>query len=310
MPEQTKPRIGFVGVGLMGHGMAKHILKHGYATTIHAHRKRESIDDLVRSGATETTQLAQLARTSDIVLLCVSNSDVVDDVIFGSEGLLAGAQPGLVFVDTGTSRPDRTCQVNDRLRTAGMLFADAPLSRSPAKAEEGQLVSLTSCEMELFARIKPVLDTYSEVVLHVGEQVGKAHQLKLINNFIAGAYTCAWAEAYNACLAAGIEPEHLHAVVSAAGMDCLNFQNYSKFVLANDTGGHKFAVENLHKDMRYYQHFAQEEGIMTTMVDPILQLLTLAVQRGYGKDYVPVMPKVVGEINNKPAGDLPRGRLV
>ena len=303
----AKPAVGFVGVGLMGHGMAKHILLAGHSLTVCANKNRKPVDDLVEQGATEAASLAELAQASEIVILCVSNSEAVEQVLFADDGLLAGAAKGTIFIDAGTSRPEETKKVNSRLREAGMLFADAPLSRSPAKAEEGALVSFASCEAGLMERIQPVLASYSEVVLHVGEEVGKAHQLKLINNFISGAYICCWSEGYNACMAAGIEPKHLHEVVSSAGMNCLNFQNYSKFVLEGDPNGHKFAIENLHKDMRYYAELAGKLGSMTAIGDPVRQLIALADQRGYGKDYATVMPKVVGEINNKPAGDLPRG---
>lgn len=305
MPE---PRIGFVGVGLMGHGMAKHLLKKGHPLSLYVHVNRAPAEDLLEQGAEEAVSLKELAAASDIVMLCVSNSEAVEQALFSDGGLLAGAVPGTVFIDTGTSRPAATREVNMRLRAAGMLFADAPLSRSPAKAEEGALVSFASCERKLMDRIEPVLASYSEVVLHVGEEPGQAHQLKLINNSINACYVGAWSEGYSACMAAGIEPAHLHAVVSAAGMNCLNFQNYSRFVLEGTQEGHKFTVANLHKDMNYHQELARDLGMSAPIADAALQLLRLAVARGYGADYAPVLPKVAGELNGTPAAALPRGR--
>ncbi len=304
----SQPRLGFVGVGLMGHGMAKHLLKQGHQLSLYIHRNRAPAEDLLKQGAEEAGSLKELAAASDMVLLCVSNSEAVEQALFSEDGLLAGAAPGTVFIDTGTSRPAATREVNIRLRAAGMLFADAPLSRSPAKAEEGALVSFASCERELMDRIEPVLACYSEVVLHVGEDPGQAHQLKLINNSINACYVGAWSEGYSSCLAAGIEPRHLHAVVSAAGLNCLNFQNYSRFVLEGTQEGHKFTVANLHKDMNYHQELARELGLSAPIADAALQLLRLAVARGYGDDYAPVLPKVAGELSGTPAADLPRGR--
>lgn len=304
----SQPRLGFVGVGLMGHGMAKHLLKQGHQLSLYVHRNRAPIEDLLKQGAQEAGSLKELAAASDMVLLCVSNSEAVEQALFGEDGLLAGAAPGTVFIDTGTSRPAATREVNARLRAAGMLFADAPLTRSPAKAEEGALGSFASCERELMDRIEPVLACYSEVVLHVGEEVGQAHQLKLINNSIGASYIGCWSEAYSACMAAGIEPKQLHAVVSTAGMNCVNFQNYSRFVLEGTQEGHKFAVTNLHKDMNYYQELARELGMSSPIADAALQLLRLAMARGYGEDYATVLPKVAGELNGTPAADLPRGR--
>lgn len=307
MNDSNKAAVGFVGAGLMGHGMAKHVLLGGHPLTVIANRNREPIEDLVEQGAHEASSLAELAGRSEVIILCVSNSDVVEHVVFGENGLLAGAAEGTVFVDSGTSRPAASVAVNARLRAAGMLYADAPLSRSPAKAEEGAVVTFASCEAALMERLTPLFECYSEHVFHVAEEVGKAHQLKLINNFISAAYVASWAEAYNACLAAGIEPKALHEVVSSAGMNCLNFQNYSKFVLEHDPSGHKFAIENMHKDLRYHAELAAALGVSTAVADPVRQLFALAESRGYGKDFATVMPKVVGEINNKPAGELPRG---
>ena len=306
---ESKPAIGFVGAaGLMGRGMAKHLLKAGHELRLCVHRSRGPAEQLLAAGALEAASLKELAAASDMVILCVTDSDAVEQVLFGAEGLLAGARPGTVFIDTGTSRPDRSRAANERLRAAGMLYADAPLARSPAKAEEGALASFASCEQSLMERIEPVLACYSEVVLHIGEEPGQAHQLKLVNNSISAAYIGCWSEAYSACMAAGIEPRHLHAVVSAAGMNCLNFQNYSRFVLEHTQEGHKFAVKNLHKDMNYFQDLARELGVSAPIADAALQLLRVAVARGYGEDYAPVLPKVAGEISGTPAGDLPRGR--
>ena len=292
----------------MGRGMARHLLKAGHGLRLCVHRRRGPAEELLAQGAAEDASLRELAAASELVIMCVTDSDAVEQAVFGADGLLAGARPGTVFIDAGTSRPDRSRAVNERLRAAGMLFADAPLSRSPAKAEEGALVSFASCERSLFERIEPALACYSEVTLHVGEEVGKAHQLKLINNSINAAYVGCWSEAYSACMAAGIEPAHLHAVVSAAGMDCLNFQNYSRFVLEHTQEGHKFAVKNLHKDMNYFQDLARELGVSAPIADAALQLLRVAVARGYGEDYAPVLPKVAGEVSGTPAADLPRGR--
>ncbi len=287
----------------MGRGMARHILKNGHGLRLCVHRNRSAAEELLAQGAAEDGSLRELAAASDVVILCVTDSDAVEQAVFGADGLLAGAKPGTVFIDTGTSRPDRSRAVNERLRAAGMLYADAPLSRSPAKAEEGALVSFVSCETELFERVEPVLACYSEIVLHIGERVGQAHQLKLINNSISAAYIGCWSEAYSACMAAGIAP-----VVSAAGMNCLNFQNYSRFVLEHTQEGHKFAVKNLHKDMNYFQDLARELGVSAPIADAALQLLRVAVARGYGEDFAPVLPKVAGEISGTPAGELPRAK--
>lgn len=302
-----KLKIGFVGAGLMGHGMAKHVLAAGYPLTVIANTNRKPIDSLVSLGASEAHSLAELAQASEVIILCLSNSQIVEEVILGEAGLLNNANAGTIIIDATTSYPDSTKMLNEKVRAKDCLFADAPMSRSPQKAEEGQLVAYTSCEQELFATIKPIMESYCEYVIYLGDRVGMAHEVKLMNNFIAVSYISTWAEAYNTCIAKGIDPKGLHEVVSSAGLNCLNFQNYSKFVLDGNQNGHKFSVANTHKDIDYYVKMAAAAGIRTEMAQPALALFAEAVERGYGKDYGPVMPKVVGEINDTPAKELPRG---
>ena len=308
MNDKTLPKIGFVGLGLMGHGMAKNLLANSYDLAVIAHKNRKPVEDMVILGADEVKSYKELAEYADIIIICVTDSDAMTEIIFATNNLYESAKEGTIIVDTGTSRPNETFKIHRALARKKIEFVDAPLSRSPAKAETGELVTLTSCPKNVFKKLKPVFEAYSEIVLHVGEEVGLAHKLKLINNFISSAYIQSWSEGYNACMAANIDVKHLHAVVSAAGMNCLNFQNYSKFVLENTQDGHKFAVKNLRKDINYFHELASELGATTFIADPILQSLNLAVERGYGDDYATVMPKVIGEINNKPAGKLPRGK--
>lgn len=291
----------------MGHGMAKHAMAAGHPLTVIAHSNRKPVEDLVAGGATEAKNYAELAAASDIIIMCVSNSDVVEDAVLGDDGLLANANPGTVFIDTSTSYPARTRSLNHQVRDAGCLMADAPLSRTPEKAEQGQLATYVSCEQELYDRIKPILETYCELVIYLGEEVGIAHEVKLINNFIAMSMISTWSEAYNTCIARGIDPKGLHEAVSSGGLNNLNFQNYSKFILDGNPNGHKFSIANCRKDIAYYVKLAQESGLNTMMADPTLQMFTLAVARGYGDDYATIMPKIIGELNNTPAAELPRG---
>ena len=304
-----KLKVGFVGVGLMGHGMAKHAMLNGHPLTVIANRNRKPIDSLVEKGASEAKSLAELAKASEVIIMCLTDSDTVDQVLFGEDGLAKNANEGTIFIDSTTAYPPRTIEVNKKLRELGHLFADAPLSRTPAKAEEGKLATYTSCEQELFDRIKPILDTYCEVVIYLGSEVGMAHKVKLMNNFIALSMVCTWSEAYNSCIGSGIDPMGLYEVVSGAGLNCLNFQNYSKFITENTQGGHKFSVANARKDVDYYVKFAKEAGLSVTLAEPTLALLNAAAERGYADDFATVMPKVVGEINGTEAGNLPRGTV-
>src|SRR5204862_5303996 len=135
----TLPRIGFIGIGMMGHGMAKNLLAKGYGLTFKAHRNRERLPDLIAAGATEAQTPAAVARGADIVFICVSSSPQVEEIVFGGDGLAQAAHDGLMIVDTSTAEPSSTARIRAELAKKGTCYIDAPLARTPKEAEEGRL---------------------------------------------------------------------------------------------------------------------------------------------------------------------------
>src|ERR671928_215441 len=135
----SKQKIGYIGVGLMGHGAAKNILAKGHPLTIMGHRNRAPVDDLVKRGATEGKSAAELARGSDILFLCLPSSVEVEATIYGAGAVLEGAHAGLILVDSTTADPNSTRRIAEDLKKKGTRMLDAPLGRTPKEAEEGKL---------------------------------------------------------------------------------------------------------------------------------------------------------------------------
>src|SRR5436190_24085656 len=125
-------RIGFIGIGLMGHGMAKNLLEKGHPLIVLGHRNRAPVDDLVGRGAAEAQSPAEVARSSNIVFLCVTGSPEVEALVRGAEGLKTGASRGLIIVDCSTSDPNSTIALAAELKSIGVAFCDAPLGGTPA----------------------------------------------------------------------------------------------------------------------------------------------------------------------------------
>ncbi len=150
-------RIGFIGAsGLMGHGMAKNLLAKGHPMTITVHRNRGRVADLLAAGATLAASHAELARQSDIVLVCVTGSPEVEAALGGPKGLLEGAPHGLLVVDCSTAEPDSTARLRERCAAAGVGLLDAPLARTPVEAEQGRLNVMVGVTPEAFATLLPV----------------------------------------------------------------------------------------------------------------------------------------------------------
>ena len=156
----TKQRIGLVGAGLMGHGIAKNLVEKGFPLVVRAHRNRAPIDDLVRRGAREVASNADLARGADIVVLCVTGAPQVEEIVFGTDGILSAARAGLIVVDTSTCEPSMTTRTREALAKREVRFVDAPLARTPVEAEQGRLNTMVGADDATFAELRPVLAAY------------------------------------------------------------------------------------------------------------------------------------------------------
>jgi len=126
-----KPRIGFIGLGLMGHGIAKNILEKGHSLTVVAHRNRKPIEDLTARGAIEATNATEMAQQSDIIFICVTGSPEVEDVLRHRHGVLEGLNPGTVIADCSTAEPGSTLRMAALTEARGGRFVDTPLVRTP-----------------------------------------------------------------------------------------------------------------------------------------------------------------------------------
>ena len=279
-------RIGFIGAsGLMGHGMAKNLHAKGYPLSITVHRNRERVADLLAAGATLAATPTALARSSDIVFLCVTGSPQVEAAVSGPEGLLAGAARGLLIVDTSTAEPESTNRLRALCEAQGVTYIDAPLARTPVDAEAGRLNVMVGATDAQFAQLEPVLKAFAENVFHVGAP-GAGHVIKLLNNFIAQAQCTAVAEAFAVGQKAGVDLKQLMALISAGGVNSGLIQIMGK-TLDGDLAGIKFEMNNARKDIRYYTHLAENLAVPTVVGEAVHQSLALACALGFGEKYVP-----------------------
>lgn len=293
-----KPVVGFIGVGLMGWGMARNAVEKGYPLRVVAHRKREAVDDLVGRGAQECADIPALARECDIIVLCVTGSPEVEEAV---SGIVPAARDGLTIIDSSTSDPDVTERLAGELAGRGITLIDAPLSRTPAHAWEGELTTYVGGSEDQVARVRPLLETWASAVIAVNGPVGTAHAIKLINNLVAIGYGAVWSECYAMIRKIGASPAVFHEVVTNSGMTCGNFQNFSKYVLEGDATAHKFSLDNVLKDLTYYTRLASKHQASTLMSSGALQLLRAGNALGFGPRYLPEMSDITLILN----GDEP-----
>jgi 3-hydroxyisobutyrate dehydrogenase-like beta-hydroxyacid dehydrogenase len=289
-----KERIGFVGVGLMGHGMAKNIVEKGYALTVLGHRNRTPVEDLLARGAKEAKSARELAEASDIVFICVTGSPEVEGIVRG--GLKEGLKAGSIVVDCSTADPVSTMALAAELAAIGATLVDAPLSRTPKEAWEGTLDTMVGASDEVFARLKPVLDTWAGRVVHIG-RTGDGHRMKLLNNFLAMGYAALYAEAVTLAQKVGITPQRFDSVIRGGRMDCGFYQTFMRWTLEGDRDAHKFTLANAFKDMRYLESMADAAGMSNPLGNAVKNSYALAVSLGGAADYVSMLATAVGAMN-------------
>jgi 3-hydroxyisobutyrate dehydrogenase-like beta-hydroxyacid dehydrogenase len=292
-------KIGFIGVGLMGHGMAKNLVEKGYQTTVLGHRNRGPVEDLVKRGAREANDVAQLVKNSDLIFLCVTGSSQVEDLVFRKAGILESVVSGQIVVDTSTSQPGSTLKIAAELKSKGVSFADAPLTRTPVEAEQGRLNTMVGADQATFREIEPALKSFCENVFHIGD-VGTGHKIKLINNCAAIGQMALIAEALTACAKLGVDPKKYFALVSSGAANSGIFQMMAGKAVDGDFNGMKFGLANALKDVRYYSQMAMEFGVAGSMAAATLQTLTQAVNLGFGgpDNLVASLVPAVAKLNN------------
>jgi 3-hydroxyisobutyrate dehydrogenase-like beta-hydroxyacid dehydrogenase len=296
---ETKPVIGFIGVGLMGHGMAKNIATKGYPLVVLGHRKREPVEHLKSLGAREAGTARELAQACDIVHLCVTGSPQVEPLVRGADGLLAGARPGLVIVDCSTANPVSTLALAAEAEARGVRFVDAPLSRTPKEAEAGTLDTMVGAAPEVFAQIGPVLRCWAGNVVHLGP-VGLGHKMKLINNFVAMGYAALFAEALAISRKAGLSIAQFHSVIGSGRMRSPFYDTFMQWSLLNDENAHRFTISNAHKDMRYLASMANELGVVNPIQAQVKNSFAAMEAAGQGERFVPMLADFVAALNALP----------
>lgn len=281
---QPLPSIGFIGLGMMGHGIAKNLLKKGYGLRFKAHRTRSNLQDLLDAGAVEVDTRADVAK-ADIVILCVTGSVQVEEIVYGTDGLMAAARPGLVIIDTSTAEPASSARIRDDFAARGTKFVDAPLARTPKEAEEGRLNTMVGADTADFEALHPVFAAFCENIIHVGPP-GHGHVLKLINNMLAMSMAASIAEAMAASAKAGLSLQKVFDVISAGGVNSGIFQMMVGRMLQGDLAGLKFAIGNARKDLRYYTHLTEMLPTVSFMAEAAHQSFVQAVNLGYEEKFI------------------------
>ena len=280
----TNPTIGFIGLGLMGSKMAECLQKNGFDLVVYG-RNQDAIAETTARGATQVATPRALAQASDIVMLCVTTSEVVESLIYGDDGILAGINEGAVVIDYGTSIPASTQKIGADLATKGAGMIDAPLGRSPTHAKDGLLNIMAAGEMETYEKVKPVLDVQGENVFHLGA-LGAGHTTKLINNFMGMTTACTMSQAFAVAQKAGIDGQQLFDIMSA-GPSNSPLMQFCKNYAVDGVSNLGFSINNGSKDVNYFLQMLEDLGTSSKIAEGTSASMHAAIDAGLGDGNVP-----------------------
>jgi 3-hydroxyisobutyrate dehydrogenase-like beta-hydroxyacid dehydrogenase len=272
----TKPKIGFIGLGLMGAAIVSRLQDLQYSVTVCANKSRPKIDAAVARGAIEVMTARNVAEQSDIIMLCMDTSASVEARVRGSDGLISGLKPQAVVIDFGTSLPNSTRTLGSEVTASGGFYLDAPLGRTPTHALEGKLNIMASGDKLAFD------------VFHLGA-LGSGHTIKLINNFFGMTVANAMAEAFAIADIAGVDRAQMHSVMAAGPLHSGMMDFVKAYAVDDDPNQLAFAIKNAAKDVGYYTQMAQDAGVESFMSQGALTALTAAIKQGRGDEMVSQM---------------------
>lgn len=274
--------IGFIGLGLMGSGMAANILKSGFSLTVCDLRK-DSAAELLANGAKWADTPAELAASCDVVFTSLPKPTDVQAVMESDNGLAAGFRKGSVWLDLSTNALDVVRGIHETLVKQGVAFMDAPVSGGPAGAASGKLAIWIGGEKDVFEKVSPVLEVMADRARYVGA-IGAGTISKLVHNTMATTINHAVSEMMTVGVKAGMEPLELYEAIRSGAMGRMrSFDNVAPRWLNDNLDPPTFALELLHKDVALGVDLARSLNAPAPLATLARDDLAEALNRGWGK---------------------------
>lgn len=273
--------IGFVGLGIMGQGMAHNLIRAGFDLIVW-NRTASKMDDLVAAGARAASSPAELAAETDIIFVCVSDTPDVEAVILQENGILHGVRAGSLVIDCSTISPQATRAIAEKLAEKDVQMLDAPISGGSEGAQRGTLSIMVGGSEEAFARALPCLQAVGKTITHVGPQ-GAGQTAKLVNQILVVINMLAVSEALVFAKAGGLDLEKTLEAVSAGAAGSWMLTNRGPQVIADDWRP-GFTIDLQQKDLRLVLEAADAMGTPTIGTSIVFQMYRTLQAAGLGEE--------------------------
>ena len=278
----TERKIGYVGLGNMGGGMASHLVASGYDVTVYDLRV-EAVQALVDKGATAAASPREVAELCEVVISSLPTPQSVENAVTGENGIAEGLNAGKVYIDMSTIDPDTTRRVGEAVRETGAEMLDVPVGMGPAQAATGQLTLMIGGDASVVEDCKDVLDTLGGEQFYCGD-LGTGVTTKIVNNLVSCTVATLLGEAVTLGVAAGLDPERLQEVMDNTAASTLHGRTglKAKVFERNFEPGFKLALS--HKDLGLAAQLAASMGAANMVGSAAYQAQTLAMGKGLGNE--------------------------
>ena len=295
-------KIGIIGLGSMGYGMARNLIKAGHQVWGHDINP-DAVARLVADGA-QAGALLDHAEALDALVVVVLNAAQTEAVLFGPEGVAAALQRNTVILSCATIPPGFAAEMETRAESAELLYLDAPISGGAIKAASGELTIMASGRKAAFDAAKPALDAISAKVFEMGDRAGAGSAMKATNQMLAGIHIASMAEAITFALAQGISPERFLEVVSQSAGTSWMLENRAPHIIEGDYTP-RSTINIWPKDLGIVMDIAQNSGFSAPITEAALALFKEAAAQGLGAEDDAALAKLYA----KAAGlTLPKGQ--
>jgi L-threonate 2-dehydrogenase len=275
-------KVGLIGLGAMGLGMAQSLRRAGHEVHVYDVRE-EAARKFAAEGGVACTSPADVASRCDVVVGVVVNAAQTEQVLFGERGAAGAMQAGSLFVMCSTVDPNWSVALEQRLEAKGLLYLDAPISGGAAKAAAGQITMMTAGKPEAYARAGELLDGMAAKVYRLGDRAGNGSKVKIINQLLAGVHIAAAAEAMALGLREGVEAEALYEVITHSAGNSWMFENRMPHVLKNDYTPLS-AVDIFVKDLGLVLDTARATKFPLPLASTAHQMFMQASAAGHGRE--------------------------
>jgi 2-hydroxy-3-oxopropionate reductase len=295
--------IGFIGLGVMGREMARHLVRAGHEVRAYD-MKTEAVEELASEGALAAASVAAATDGAEVVITMLPDTPQVEEVVLGPGGLLQNPPAGRLLVDMSTIAPTATRRMAAQLAQAGIAMLDAPVSGGPTGAKAAKLSIMVGGSEDAVARARPVLEAMGTTIIHVGES-GAGQTVKACNQLICAMNLQAICEAFALGRAAGLDLERLREVLLGGAASSWMLQNLGPLMLAKDASA-GFRIDLKLKDLRLAGELAFELGVPLPGTALATSLYLEARAHGEGANGNQALFRVYDRLSNQ-AGDEGRG---